>query len=432
MIEALSTSWRMAGCPQRVLAAVSGGADSMALLRGLMALSEREGLTLLAVHVDHGLRTDSGDDAAFVAAFCRERGVKCAVEKVKCADASENSARIARYDAFARAYERERADVLALAHHRRDQAETVLMHLFRGSGTEGLSGMDVLASCSLLSGGGMRLWRPLLDVPPEELRACLMDRGIPWREDGTNLDDTYDRNFLRLRVLPLLRERFPGAEAAVCRTAEILRRDQDCLEQMANEFLSVNACLTPPCRFILRKGFAALHPALRARVLRKALPEPLTFAQTETLLAIQPGEKVNLPRGWHAEASETRIYLLPPKDEKLPLTPLKVCACKDSVGDGIRTQAIPGSEIGDGLCLRYREPGDRIRPLGAKGEKSLQDYLVDKKVDRPLRDHLPLLCRGKQVYWVIGVGPGEQMRVNDGEQRILLTYTGILPGETVS
>lgn len=419
----------MAGRPGRILAAVSGGADSMALLTGLIGLSEREDFSLCVVHVDHGLRPESGDDAAFVSSFCQARGVRCVVQKVHCSGASENEARKARYAAFAQVYERERADLLALAHHRQDQAETVLLHLFRGSGTDGLSGMDVLCSHLEPGGGEMRLWRPLLGVSPGKLRSFLKDRGIIWREDGTNREDDYSRNYLRLRVLPQVRERFPGAEEAVCRASEILRRDNDCLCQMAGDFLRKHACLMPPCRFIFRQELKELHPALQARVLRIAFPEALSFAHTQTLLGIQPGEKLNLPCGWRAEASAKRLYLLPPTEERQPLTPLRVCPCADGTGDGIRSQAFPGGKLPDDLVLRYREPGDRIRPLGAGGEKSLQDYLTDRKVDRPLRDHLPLLCRGKMVYWVIGVGPGEQMRVEADEPRLMLTYTGVLPGE---
>ena len=431
MTEALAASWRLAGRPGRVLAAVSGGADSMALLCGLIELSEKEGFSLCAVHVDHGLRPESGGDAAFVAAFCRERGVQCTVRRVSCASASENEARKARYDAFAQTYESENADALALAHHRRDQAETVLLHLFRGSGVEGLSGMDAVAVHVADGRGGMRLWRPLLDVSPMDLRTYLKDRGIPWREDTTNREDAYNRNFLRLRILPQIRERFPGAEEAVCRASKILRQDNDCLDRMADQFLDAYVCLTPPCRFILRQRFTALHPALQARVLRAVFPETLTFAQTQALLAIRTGDKINLPCGWHAEASKERLYFLPRSEKKLPLEPLRVQGCMGDTGDGIRSQAMPQSGFTGDLCLRYREPGDRIRPLGAKGEKSLQDYLIDKKVDRPLRDHLPLLCRGRQVYWVIGVGPGEQMRVEADEPGMMLTYTGRLPGELI-
>lgn len=403
----------------------------MALLVGLIGLSRQEGFDLCAVHVDHGLRADSGEDAAFVAAFCRKHGIRCAVQRVCCASASENDARKARYAAFAQVFDRERANVLALAHHRRDQAETVLLHLFRGSGLEGLSGMDELSISQEDENGRMRLWRPLLDVSPEELRSFLKEQETSWREDSTNRDDAYDRNFLRLKVLPLARERFPGAEEAMCRAAAILRQDHDCLDHTARRFLREHARTVSPCRFIDRRELLALHPALQARALRMAFPELLNFSHTQSLLAVKPGEKVNLPRGWRAEASETRLYFLPPSAERFPIGSLAVCSCTGGTGDGIRSQAIPGAEMPDNLRLRYREPGDRIRPLGSAGEKSLQDFLVDRHVDRPLRDHLPLLCQGKRVYWVIGVGPGEEMRVNADEPRLMLTYMGTLPGEII-
>lgn len=401
----------------------------MALLTALKLIAEQEGFSLRAVHVDHGLRPESGEDAAFAAAYCQSLGIPCVVKSVRCASASEQDARQARYAAFAQVYAEQNADVLALAHHRRDQAETVLMRLFRGSGAEGLSGMETLCGSIGPAGEALRLWRPLLAVPPEALRSFLIANGIRWREDATNETDAYSRNYLRRHILPAAEERYPGAEEAVCRAAELLKQDNDCLQKMAEKFIRENACLMPPCRFLSRKAFALLHPALQSRVLRSALPVALSCEQTNRLLNVRPGEKANLPGNWHIEATEERLYLLPPEKESLPLVPLRVTTFTGSPGDGKRAQAMPGDSLPDGLTLRFREPGDRIRPLGAKGEKSLQDYLVDRKIDRPLRDHLPLLCRGREVWWVIGVGPGEQMRVRPGEPAIMLNYIGVLPGE---
>ena len=429
MTETVRASWRRIGHPKKVLAALSGGADSMALLTLLALLAEQEGFSLCAVHVDHGLRPDSAEDAAFAAAYCQSLGIPCVVKKVRCASASEQDARQARYAAFARVCLEQNADVLALAHHQRDQAETVLMRLFRGSGADGLSGMETLCVYFGPAGETLKLWRPLLAVPPETLRSFLIAEGISWREDATNETDAYSRNYLRRHILPAAEERFPGAEEAVCRAAELLRRDNDCLQEMAERFIRENACLTPPCRYLMRGALARLHPAIQARVLRSALPIALSCEQTNRLLSVKPGDKVNLPGNWHIEATEERLYLLPPKEEPLPPVPLRVTPFTGSPGDGKRAQAMPGDSLPDGLTLRFREAGDRIWPLGAKGAKSLQDYLVDRKVDRPLRDHLPLLCRGREVWWVIGVGPGEQMRVRPGEPAILLRYTGVLPGE---
>ena len=124
-----------------------------------------------------------------------------------------------------------------------------------------------------------------------------------------------------------------------------------------------------------------------------------------------------------------RLHFLPPERATIPLGTLSAAPYEGERGDGIRCQAFPKEAL-KGAELRLRKPGDRIHPLGAKGTKLLQDYWVDKKIDRPFRDHLPLLCKGEKVIWSIGVGPGEEARVpDDRTEAVLLQYEGFLPGE---
>ena len=430
LLERTLQSWRAAGEPQRVLAAVSGGADSAALLLVLADLSRKEGFSLTAAHVDHGLREASGQDAAFTAQLCRDAGVPCRVIRVRVAGSGEDAAREARYDALFEACADADAQALALAHHLRDQAETMLLHLFRGAGGVGLGGMAESAERMLPNGRSLMLWRPFLSIAPERIREALAGRGISWREDETNCQDRYLRNYLRHAVLPAVEARLPQAEEALARAAGILREEEDFFRREAADFLARHACLLPPCRWIDGSALSAVHPALKRNILRLGCPVKLDHGQTERLLHLEKGQAENLPQSWRALRTEKYLHFLPPEREKMPQGTLTVLPWQGQTGDGVRTQALPRA-VWVGCVLRTWEPGDRIRPLGAPGEKKMQDYWVDRHIPRPFRPYMPLLCRGNQVIWAVGAGPGEEARTLPGDDAVLLRYDGFLPGEKI-
>ena len=424
------------GSPRSVTAAVSGGADSVALLHALRALSQQEGLRLTAAHVDHGLRPNSGQDAAFVEQMCRDLGVPCQIIRVHVEGKSEDAARNARYDALRKACLENGTVILALAHHLKDQAETMLLHLFRGSGGGGLSAMAERSLLSWPEGESILLWRPWLSVSPEIIRAALREKGIPWREDETNAGDEYLRNYIRHQVLPAVTARIPRAEEAMARAAKILSEEEAYFRHEAKLFLEQmnNACLDAPCRWVRYAPLMRLHPALRRHALRMASPVKLDWETTEGLTRLSPGGKMNLPEGWRAQCTRDYLHFLPPEGkENPPALPIPdalfIQPWNRETGDGIRTQAIKKS-VYEQCRLRFSQPGDRIHPLGAKGSKSMQDYFVDKKIPRPFRRYMPLLCIGAKVIWAIGVGVGEEARVSRGDDAVLLRYEGFLPGET--
>ena len=425
-MEIMRKSWETAGRPKRVAAAVSGGADSMAMLIALEAAAQEEGFFLCAVQVDHGLRPDSGQDAEFVENFCRERAIPCQVKRVQVAGKGENGAREARYEALFSFCRDMGADALALAHHRRDQAETLLLHLFRGSGGVGLSGMPEWQERCLPDGKPIGLWRPFLDVSPQMLRKALLEKQIPWREDSTNGESLYLRNFLRLEIMPPIETRLPGAEAAMARAAEIFRDEQDYFRQEAEKFLLLHGWREAPFCFADGEALDGLHIAVKRHAVRLLCPVPLNHEETEAVAALKRGQTANLSRGFRAYRTEKRLHFLPKEGKAPSMGNLLELPFRGETGDGIFLQAVPKSLL-EGCELRFRRPGDRIHPLGAKGEKSLQDYWTDKKIDAPFREHLPLLCKGNKVLWSIGVGPGEEARIHEGENILLLKYDGALP-----
>ena len=428
LLERTLQSWRAAGNPSRVLAAVSGGADSVALLLVLAQLSREAGFHLECAHVDHGLRPTSARDAAFVADLCAREQVPCHVLPVRVASPGENGAREERYRALLALCQKTGAHALALAHHRQDQAETLLLHLFRGSGGAGLAGMRACRMIDGENGAAVCLWRPFLTLSPETIKAALRQKNRPWQEDETNAQDVYLRNYLRHQVLPAIRARVPDAEEAMARAAQVLAAEQDYFTSEAQSFLRDHACLSPPCRWIDQRALAAVHPALERHILRLACPVSLDFAQTEALLSLPMGKTANLPAGWTALRTPRFLHFLPPVREAPVPGRLRVLSPDGRTGDGKRVQAMPRA-VYDQCTLRCRQAGDRIRPLGAGGTKSLQDYFTDRHIDRPFRDHVPLLCQGKRVIWAIGVGPGEEARWSPETDGVLLVYEGFLPGE---
>lgn len=435
LFETVAASWRRKGPLRRMTAAVSGGADSVALLHALWALREQEDFFLTAAHVDHGLRPASGQDAEFVADMCQTLNVPCDVRKVALTGKSEDAARAARYEALLNACTKAGTQGLALAHHRRDQAETVLLHLFRGSGSGGLGGMPELAFRTWPEREQLLLWRPMLQLSPETIRNALTQRGISWREDETNARDAYLRNYIRHQVLPAVEARLPRAEEAVSRAAGLLAEEDAYFRNEASRFLAQDnhACLYDPCRWVRYIPLTQLHPVLRRYALRLACPVALDMRTTEALMALAPGEKMNLPEAWRAAVSGEYLHFLPPEGKEIPAAPvmpgtLTAVPWEGKTGDGKRTQAIP-RKVYAPCVLRCWESGDTIRPLGAKGKKSMQDYFVDKKIPQPFRKYVPLLCVGSRVVWAIGVGAGEEARVNPGDDAVLLRYEGFLPGD---
>ncbi len=426
LLDVARASWRAAGAPGRVLVAVSGGADSVGLLRVLDALRSELGFTLAAAHVDHGLRAESPADAAFVRALCEKLAVPCSIARLSLTRADENAAREARYAALYERAEAFDANVVALAHHAGDQAETVLMRLSRGSGGDGLSGMAALRA---VDGKAFSLWRPFLSVSPDGIRDALRQIDQTWREDASNHSDDYFRNRVRHHVLPALGV---GATDNIARAAGILYEESDYLNAVARDFLADHACLSPPCVFLEAPPFDALPIAIKRRALRivlKSLGIDGDYRSIDRLMSLRPGEKDNLPLGFRAERTALRLHFIPPMPSLLPLGALAQLPFTGSPGNGKRAQAAPLGAL-NGAALRYRLPGDVIHPLGMKGKKSLQDYLVDQKVDRPFRDHLPLLCQGGEVLWVIGVGASERLRVAGGAPSALYQYIGRLPMDT--
>ena len=428
---------KLQNLPQRLLVGLSGGADSVALLLLLMDAGKQ----VTAVHVNHGLRGDASDgDEAFVRALCVKHQVPLLTYRADPPDnPGENWAREARYGFFREAMAQTGAEALVLAHHRDDQAGTLLLHLLRGAGLTGLTGMSPDTTAD-----GLRIIRPLLGYSRAELRAYLKERNQSWREDASNGDARYLRNALRKDVLPLLEQLAPGAAARMATTASLLAEDEAVLTALTQHFLAEHTGDALPLSALRTQPVGLQKRILRAWWQRTAAPteeRSLSAQQTEAMLALvqaPASARCNLPGGWHGQSGWTHLHLVPP-GEQLSIQPqaaansplVEILPYVGNHGDGVPCQVLPKAWLVE-CVIRSRQMGDVIRPFGAAGSQSLQDYFVNRRVDAAFRDRVPLLCRGSEVLLVGGVGAGNIPRSDEIHEPVLLRWKGDFPWQRMN
>jgi tRNA(Ile)-lysidine synthase len=413
----------------RVLALLSGGADSVCLVHTLREVLGAAAVT--ALHVNHGLRSAAPDDERFCAELCETLGVRLEVERVRVAGRGnvEAGAREARYSAAEGVRERLGLDRIATGHTSTDQVETVVYRLTTSPGRRALLGM------SLRSG---RLIRPLLDVTREETRRYCEACGLAWRDDETNLDRALARNLLRLDVLPALRTIHPAADRNVLATVEQLREEAELLETAVDEAIEgVGAGGHPPA--VESARLRELPPALRRLVLRRLAeqaaggPIPLRaerVREIERLAASGGSASLDLGGGVCVVSEYGVLRFQRPVGEREP-EPARLAVpgrCRfgdwevvcEIERDGGKTPVASGSpdeavldagKLAGELTVRSWRDGDRMRPLGLEGTKTLQDLFTDRKVPRSLRRRLPVVESQGEIAWVAGVALSGLFRI---------------------
>ena len=427
-----------------VLAALSGGADSVALLHLLARRQEADALRVTAAHFNHRIRGEAADaDAAFCRELCLRLGVgliesSADIPAIARAHGAgiETTAREERYRFLEAARKACGADFIALAHHLDDQAETVLMHLLRGTGPEGICGMRRISG---------RLYRPLLELPKQELTAYLQSENISWREDATNAVCDTPRNALRLNVLPAIEKCYTQAAQAISRYAHAAQVESDFIARQTDAFLASQLERGPWGTRILLSPMP--EPALLRRGIRRICGAELGADKFEEIysLCLKKRGKTQVFKNLTAEKTPGAIYFLPNPPQKIAARPFDPNG--ENRMDGVaRILAGPGrDEINaadpmvelldaaalQGACLRTRRDGDRFHPLGAPGDRLLSDYLTDRKIDRPLRDFLPVLAIENRILWIGGVGISETAKLRpDSRASIQITMIPITNEQT--
>jgi tRNA(Ile)-lysidine synthase len=427
----------------RLLIAVSGGADSMALLHLVSQLATEHALHLHIVHMNHGIRQDASIDQDLVAATCREYGWPCTTTFIDVPAASrasgasiEMEARQQRYAFFKTIYTSERAHALLTGHNRNDQSETILLNLARGCSPAALAGIAEDTTRS-----GMRIVRPLLSCNKDDIINYLQSRGLAWRVDTTNTDLAYKRNAIRHAMLPLMRQHLnPQLDDAFQRCATLAKADEELLQTLAHDAapgvipadepdslrLSVYRELPEPIRrrillqWLWRQDLISSH-SLHYDLIR----------QTD-LLAMQSagGRQIPLPAGKHIQHAYDRLVILGTAPDKLTcreisphILPLSGCITIPSPGCKVQTSqqfgfkkeptTRPGTlpaccfirppANNEVLLIRTRKDGDRIQMTGTSGHQKLQDILTDYKIPSYERDRIPLLATQKGLVWIPGL-----------------------------
>ena len=396
---------RFAPEANRVVAAVSGGADSVALLRALVAA----GFDVVVGHLDHALRDESTEDAAFVQTLAGELALPSRVARVEVRRVArerglnlEEAGRRIRYEFLTRVARESGAQLVVTGHNLDDQAETVLMQLLRGAAH--LRGMAPMSG---------RVLRPLLGVRHEELEQYLRELDQPWREDASNQDVRFLRAWLRNEVVPLLQSRFPRAKERLAHHGLV--------QQDVAEFVSRAAVALRRDDGFDRKELVRAHPAVQREALRQLFDEA----------GVAPDSgKIEELRTRLAEERPFRLSIAP--EVVLRLAYGRVGVARRS-GRPVEREVTAASQLPEGvpasvlefpgLLLRGRMPGDRMRLPG--GSKSLARLLIDRKVPREERDGLLVLASGSRILWAEGVGassdiPGlAEQRAADPDPRFM-------------
>ncbi|WP_312070932.1 tRNA lysidine(34) synthetase TilS [Anaerotignum propionicum] len=412
-------------CPQgaHIVVGVSGGADSMALLHLLNRFAGEQGWCITAVHVHHGLRGEEADrDRNFVQEICREWKIPCKVyyfDVSKEAKArglgTEEAGRLLRYEAF----EQERqGGMIAVAHNKNDQGETVLMRLCRGAGVSGLTGIRPVREFII---------RPLLFCTRKEIEEYCQDKGLSYCEDSTNRENNYTRNRIRNQVLPLLEEIYPKATEHIAQTAEIMTEEEEFLQEQARVLFIKALKKSDENEIVLdAECLKSMHRAMGKRVLAMAFDAlegkkdigSVHYELLVGLLGQESGKSLYLPNHIIAELSYGALILKKVREMSshfsypLPLNQeIYVPEAKLFVGTYLctkkRTQKSQDSctkvfdydKIGCALFCRTRQNGDRLAIKN--GRKKLKDFLIDEKIPREERDRLPLIATEDDVLWVV-------------------------------
>lgn len=420
--------------------AISGGADSVALLVAMADARAETGIVLSAVHVHHGLRgADADGDAQFVAELARQLGVPLRTEHGDVAALAaergqgiEEAARALRYRVFHELLVSREVDTVGTAHTLDDQAETVLMKMLRGAWTEGLGGIAPVVTVEENGRGCGRIVRPLLQVTRAEIVEYLEAREQPWREDRTNQELTFTRNRVRHTLLPQLREFQPRIAEQLSRMAAVARDEET---WWTRELTRVMPGVVLPGKPVRGGGRAnstrpgeagvamelerirAMHPALQRRVLRAAAGQvgaALTFDQTEALRTLagvgegdtrKPG-RVELGAGLTAERTARELRLVrisEPVGTSLPELVVPVPGMLEAVEYGYRVTASGSLPNGATLLLRTPRAGDQVRLPHSSGVKTVKEVLERRGLSAAERRICPVLAVRSGIVWMSGV-----------------------------
>ncbi|MEA4848431.1 MAG: tRNA lysidine(34) synthetase TilS [Clostridiaceae bacterium] len=437
----------------KIVVGVSGGPDSLCLLHVLKRLCGEYGCSIFAAHLNHQFRGKAADsDAEFVEEICKEWGIQAFIETfdvpayIKETGLSpEEAGREIRYRLFDRVCEKVGGNKIAVAHNLNDHIETILMRFMRGSGIDGLKGIEAVRG---------NIIRPLLETERTRIEEYCALCGLNPRIDKTNLDSIYNRNKIRLELIPYIEKNFnPNIKTALSRFSGLIKDENDFIETEAKRKLKAVTENFDDRVVIDVPMLTALHGALQRRIIRQCIQRlsntlnGFDFRHFEKVLELagkSTGAAVMLPHKLKAFRSYDKLVLA-----KYIVKADKKCYYKlkydydniiETDNGRITVKRIKAKEIGEfrgqkdiiyidpsrikeELVLRHRKAGDMFAPIGMKGTKKLKEYLIDEKVPREERDDLELIADGNEIVWIVGGRLSEKYKITDDTlEAVLIKY----------
>jgi len=440
----------------RILVGISGGPDSVCLLHVLCCIAGDFDLYLSALHVNHMLRgEDAYLDEEYVKSFCNELKVPLYIEHAdakgysrKTGISLEEAGREIRYRLYEKYAEKTDADAIALAHNMNDQAETVLLNLIRGTGLDGLTGMEYKRG---------KIIRPLLNIRREEIENYCRVNNLQPRTDSSNKEDIFTRNRIRLKLIPFIDENFnTDLVYRLSRMTEILKDDRNCLEISADSFFNSPAIKrSKDVVEIEISKLMDLHGALRARVIRKCIGfvkgnvKNISQQHMEDVIKLaaigKTGTMAHLPGGIRAEISYgiLKLYKKSYNEENSQYCYLinipgeiyikeidktlkadlienpSIDKLKGNNENKINVQLFDYEKLRGEITVRNRRNGDVFRPVNSPGTKKLKEYFIDKKVPRWERDKFVLVAKGSEIAWIVGHKISDKFKITENTKIIL-------------
>ena len=368
----------------KILAAVSGGADSMCMLHKLMP-------DVVAAHFNHKMRgAESDRDADFVRQYCEDNGIEYVIGCAQTVLHSEEEARKARYDFLNKAAADFGCKYIATAHTKDDNAETVILNLCRGAGAKGLSGIPRERD---------NIIRPIIDITRAEVEQYNLQNNIPHVEDSTNMSDDYSRNIIRHKVIPVLREINPNVVEAIFRTSELMKTDEDYFDRLISDELSEH------------------EKAVESRVIRNSCPKSLSYSQVEAVLNMGDGYKmIDLP-GIRVVKDRGRLYF----EERKPEFEVTLEEC--IVNNELTKDYIKYDSINGRLEVSVRRPGDKLKVANRNCTKTLKQLFLENDMTQAERDSWPVIRDDEGVLWVYNIAVADRAKAKIGDRAYKISVT---------
>ena len=417
--------------PHEIVAvAVSGGMDSIALLHLLHTYENKLNIKIICLNINHGLRGEESDkDSEFVLNFCNNLNIEYVSKKIdvlayikKHKMTTEQAARELRYESLYEIMKEKNATKLCLAHHKNDQAETILMHIFRGSG------LNIIV-------------RPFLFVSRKQIEDYIVKNNLKYVTDSSNLDVKYTRNYIRNEILPRIQKIYPKVFDNLSAFAESCKKDDEFIESC----LPIDILKFTKEKVYISPEILNYHESIKTRLIRRAFLSLGTLVDIEekhismvlNLFSLQSGKTINLPHGFLA-VKEYDSVILSKNNKKLTNFEIKFKKASVDLGDFGKIEVekvnylpkhfeknihyVDADKISDDAIIRTRKNGDIFCKFSS-GTKSLNSYFKDNKISLSKRDNIPVLSNGNEILIVLGYEISEKVKVDKKTRKILkITY----------